>query len=522
MNQATSTIDPKSLVAHNEHETMEKGHLDPPEGIGKTAHLYQEDSEGRVLAKLLLPRPTSDPKDPLIWSRWRKLLAFISVSYFIFLSNFITSSCSPILIFIMRDFDVTITQASYLITVNILFLGVGNFFWVPLSLKIGKRPVFVASTIVFFVSSVWAMEVRSFGSLLGARIIQGFGASACEALGPAVVADLFFLHERGFWCGFCMFMLALGSSLGGVLGGLVADGTGDWRWVFRMNAILTGVAVLLTILVQSETNFKRPTEHESGDGMPVEEVRALRSQVQSSWVKSLGFTAWYDREASIWKLWLRPFLTLRYPSVLWGSLVMGVSLGWLVLQLTANAGAFPIIYNYSAKGVGNIAISYIVTAVIGCFVGGPLSDWISAWFAKRRGGYFIPEYRLWSIVPVAVFAPIGLLMWGGGLQSALDPFVAIVGTAITHGIICAVSSFTIAYVVDCNRPIAGETVTALTAVKNTFAFGFSFAVFPWLNLNGYLQVSGWMTLIEGVLFLLAIPMYIYGPRFRQWQEKDVF
>lgn len=80
-------------------------------------------------------------------------------------------------------------------------------------------------------------------------------------------------------------------------------------------------------------------------------------------------------------------------------------------------------------------------------------------------------------------------MWGGGIEARLSPFVAITGTAIYHGAICAVPSACIAYVVDCYRPIAGEAVTAFTAVKNTFAFGFGFAVFPWLAKTGYLAVS---------------------------------
>lgn len=81
------------------------------------------------------------------------------------------------------------------------------------------------------------------------------------------------------------------------------------------------------------------------------------------------------------------------------------------------------------------------------------------------------------------------MLWGVGIEHKLNPFVAIAGTSIYHGAICAVPSVCIAYVVDCYRPIAGETVTAFTAVKNTFAFAFSFAVFPWLGKTGYLAVS---------------------------------
>jgi len=66
--------------------------------------------------------------------------------------------------------------------------------------------------------------------------------------------------------------------------------------------------------------------------------------------------------------------------------------------------------------------------------------------------------------------------------------VPIAGTAITYGVLCAVPATAMTYVVDSYRPLASETMTVLTAFKNTFAFGLSFAVFPWLARDGYLKV----------------------------------
>ena len=41
---------------------------------------------------------------------------------------------------------------------------------------------------------------------------------------------------------------------------------------------------------------------------------------------------------------------------MYASLTYGITLGWCVIQATANATAFPEIYNSSAIGVGNINI----------------------------------------------------------------------------------------------------------------------------------------------------------------------
>ena len=222
-------------------------------------------------------------------------MALFAVSYFIFLSYYITSSINPILVDVAVDLDVSVTRASWLISFNVLFLGIGNLLWIPVGQKVGKRPVILVCTALFFGSSIWSAKAGSFGSMLGARIFQGLGASASEVMTPAVVADLFFLHERGLWVGLAMFNITFGSALGGIFAGLVATANPDWRWVFWMNAVLTGVCFLVAILFFPETNFRRPPEFEDGEGMHPSELVAIRARSTHSWVKSLSVTGWYDR-----------------------------------------------------------------------------------------------------------------------------------------------------------------------------------------------------------------------------------
>ena len=219
----------------------------------------------------------------------------MTLGYFVFLSNFITNAIAPVLILIAEDFDVSVTKASYLFSLNLLFLGLGNLFWIPLSLKIGKRPVLLLTAIMFFASSIWSAVAKSWGSLLAARIIQGFAASAVEGLGPTVVGDLFFVHERGRWMGLYIWVFSTGSSLAGFFAGLIANATGGWRWVMWMNTILIGTCLLLVILFSAETNFKRPKETEGGEGLEPSELARLRALSQTSRVKSLGVFGWYDK-----------------------------------------------------------------------------------------------------------------------------------------------------------------------------------------------------------------------------------
>jgi hypothetical protein len=76
-----------------------------------------------------------------------------------------------------------------------------------------------------------------------------------------------------------------------------------------------------------------------------------------SWEEKIQFKLTCHSEFSIWWLWWRPFLTLRFPAVIYASLTYGVTLGWLLLQSTADGAAFPAVYGFSSLAVGNISCS---------------------------------------------------------------------------------------------------------------------------------------------------------------------
>jgi len=95
-------------------------------------------------------------------------------------------------------------ETSHLLLWPILVLGAFNFFWVPLANYFGKRPVFVLASGLLCSCYVWGAVARSFESLLWSNIVAAFAGSATEALGAAVVNDVYFLHERGAKMGIYM------------------------------------------------------------------------------------------------------------------------------------------------------------------------------------------------------------------------------------------------------------------------------------------------------------------------------
>lgn len=54
-------------------------------------------------------------------------------------------------------------------------MGVGAFLWVPLSLALGRRPVFLIAALLEFIATLGAGHARTFHELLGFVCLLGLG-----------------------------------------------------------------------------------------------------------------------------------------------------------------------------------------------------------------------------------------------------------------------------------------------------------------------------------------------------------
>ena len=69
-------------------------------------------------------------------------------------------------------------------------------------------------------------------------------------------------------------------------------------------------------------------------------------------------------------------------------------------------------------------------------------------------------------------------------------------------------------VLDSYLPVAYEVLVLVNAVKQLFAFGFSYGVVPWVTLNGFGGAFGAMAGIQAALTLLGVPLWYFGKQLR--------
>jgi predicted MFS family arabinose efflux permease len=91
-----------------------------------------------------------------------------------------------------------------LISLPKAFLSISSLTLVPLSRVIGRRPIIMVLAVVSITSLPWIANSSSFTSHVAALCFQAFGTGAVLAMGPLIIQDMTFLHERNRALGFLM------------------------------------------------------------------------------------------------------------------------------------------------------------------------------------------------------------------------------------------------------------------------------------------------------------------------------
>jgi ubiquinone/menaquinone biosynthesis C-methylase UbiE len=110
----------------------------------------------------------------------------------------------------------------------------------------GRRWPLIILTVFFVLGSGIAGGANAAGMLIGGRTVQGLGAGGILVLIDVVVSDLVPLQMRAKFLGLVRITGALGSSIGPIIGGVIAKS--DWRWCFYLNLITGGLALVYLVL----------------------------------------------------------------------------------------------------------------------------------------------------------------------------------------------------------------------------------------------------------------------------------
>ncbi|CAG9947218.1 unnamed protein product [Clonostachys rosea f. rosea IK726] len=512
---------------------------------------------------ILQPRPSANPNDPLNWAKWRKYLNFAIVCLYSAMVSEFTSSATPTWGPMQKELGFSDDELNNSYAIGCAFLGIGSVLLIPFALKLGRRPLYLVSTIAQFLVAIWSAKQRTYGDLMGINIVQcGFGALG-EVMVQMTIADVFFVHQRGSLNSIYVWLWKVAAPLGSLLAGYVSLSRG-WRWVWWGNAIFIGALALIVAFLYEETKFvpeqepvassTHPVESEgtsnqeksaksgsgvqNGDGIQartdantsafieekgsntnLHEIQVDKSIPEKTYLAKLSVTGGVSSDArlkSFTRHMYQPFILLgTIPAVAFTALVYGIliALGDVISTSISTYMKKPP-YSFNSAQIGLMSLPKIIGVTIGCVVGGPLSDWLVVFLCRRNKGVYEPETRLWCFCLFLPLVPAGAILTGIGLGNGLPwPLVAL-GVVLYNMGISPINSVVLTYLTDSYQNVIGDALVGVTVVRNAFSTAFIFALTPWIREIGITYVFVIILLISVLILGQFAVLLKWGKSFR--------
>ncbi|KAK3075915.1 hypothetical protein LTR53_000344 [Teratosphaeriaceae sp. CCFEE 6253] len=509
--------------------------------IPGTVDLRAAEGDDTAYGQALFPVPAEDPNDPLQWPGWKKHMILVICSLYSFLSNSALLGPAVYIGIYAEAFEISPVVASGLVSYPNICYGVGTLITVPAYLKFGRRPVMLGSLLVYLAGLIGCGCSRSYGALMACRIIHAFASGVCEALPVQLVNDIFFLHERGSKLGYYTVCLCWGST-GPLYAGYMLAGGYSWRLYFYVETAFAGALLILAFLFVEETTYKRHTP--SGPAIPnpngekrvygqdeLDGSKSSQEKVEGgavevvtmvpprrTFVETLKPWSGVNADEQFFMTIVRSFSYFLVPAVLWVVTSFGIyiGLGALVFNYTFPLKIIAPPYNWKQENAGLIALGNL----IGYGLAVPLtwtSDRLAAHLTKRNGGVREAEMRLGVLIPAAIIAPAGLIVYGLTAQHDLHWIGYFAGVAMCDWGSYFFFTFTLAYAVDSYTANTSEMLIAMCVGKQLISFAFGIYVLEWVVQRGY------ATIIAGVFVgvLVANNVFVgvfmvFGRRIRRF------
>ncbi|KAH6896737.1 putative MFS transporter [Thelonectria olida] len=385
----------------------------------------------------LKPIPSAHHEDPYNWPAWKKNVNLVIVSFHAFMTTFGAASIIPAFGLLAEYFGKSVQEASYLVSFQILMLGIGPLVWNPLSNRYGRRICWLLSTSLSLVCNIGCAESKSYGAMMICRILVGFFISPGGALGSGVVNECFFAHERGQKMGIWVLLISIGPATGPLAMGFVTQHLG-WKWIYWILAILNGVQFLAYFFFSPETIWNPPGEQAPRASTSFKDNYLRFGRLNSAPLRLREFC--------------HPIFRLKHASIALPAWCYANVFAFASIMMTVEIPqTFGAKFGFNAQQLGLQFIAIIVGSIPGELIGGVISDKLQSRKRKQLKRDPPAEHRLWGSYFGFAMVVIGLLVFTIQLEHAKDghwnvtPLVGIVFAGLGNQII---TTILVTYAVD--------------------------------------------------------------------------
>ncbi|KAL3475842.1 major facilitator superfamily domain-containing protein [Aspergillus californicus] len=360
------------------------------------------------------PYDAENPKD---WPTGRKWAVTDVLSATGFNRIMVSTIMAPALSTIASELDMNPTESAMSLSIYLLATAIGPLLIGPLSEVYGRKPILHASNIWFLIWNIVCGFANSKEILIASRFLAGFGASAIYALSAGVLGDIWRPEQRGQSLAVYLLIPLLGAAVGPIIGGFMAFRT-TWRWMFWSTSIFQAVMILVSLSAFHESyaplilqSRAKKLRHETGESHYQTADERLRRQTSPLKVLAQALN--------------RPLrLLLTHPIIQIASLISALNYGLLYIVLSTFSDLWTSHYNQSVELSGLHYIACAIGEIAGSQISATLMDRLYKHLTAQtdpshESQDHKPENRLPLILPGALIAPIGFLIYGWTAEHGL-------------------------------------------------------------------------------------------------------
>ncbi|KAF2437016.1 MFS general substrate transporter [Tothia fuscella] len=462
---------------------------------------------------------------PFEWSQSRKRWIICLSCTATVCTAFTAGAYSPGLDQMKQEWGVSTVAILCGITTFTCGFGIAPMVLAPFSEIMGRRPVFIATGILFVLCQLCCALTRSFGGMLVARFFVGVGGSTFSTMVGGVVSDIYHTSDRNTPMALFSGAALCGTGLGPMVTGFIAQHL-SWRWMFYLQVIMDGVIIMIMTVCFKETRgsvllsrkarvlnqFYEQMEEAGyfGVKMPIDgasgqyEIQRIRWKVKSD-----------EERTSIGKMiaisLYRPFLLLlTEPVVFWFSLWVAFSWAVLYLTLAAIPLVFSTIYGFNIEQSGAVFSAISIAAILFTVV----CIYQEKTAQKLNKLPNTPEARLYFACYESALMPIGLFIFGWTSRPDIHWIVPTIALGLATCGIFSIYLSVFNYLADCYHRYASSALAAQSFCRNMLG-----GAIPLVTIQMYekLLYGPASSLLGGIGTLLTIVPWVlllYGPRIR--------
>ena len=174
----------------------------------------------------------SDTAIPYDDAARRRLMPVLFVA--VFMAALDTAVVGPVIPTLRADFGLDNRAVALFTSAFTLCALASTALMASLSDRRGRRPIFLASVMIFATGSFLVAISPSFWMIIVSRAIQGIGAGGISPAASAIVGDVFPVDQRGKALGLIGATFGMAFVFGPPLAGLMMV-VANWHWIFLIN-----------------------------------------------------------------------------------------------------------------------------------------------------------------------------------------------------------------------------------------------------------------------------------------------